>query len=114
VNPPERSKFQGVGRKIVLVVLVAGLSLGFVFGRKGLLQWDKLRRRAREMEMQNDSLQREILGLSLRIRALEAADSLELERAARNWGLARPGEEVFIIREDTGAGGKSALKTGGK
>jgi cell division protein FtsB len=106
VNPPERSKYQGVGRKIVFLVLVAGLSLGFVFGRKGLLQWDKWRRRAREMEMQNDSLQREILILSTRIRALEAADSLELERAARQFGLARPGEEVFIIREDSGEGEK--------
>jgi cell division protein FtsB len=114
VNPPERSRFQGVGRRIIFGILLVGLALGFVFGRKGLLQWDKLRRRARDMEMQNDSLQREILGLSVRIRALEAADSLELERAARQFGLARPGEEVFLIREDSGVGGKTAPKTGGK
>jgi cell division protein FtsB len=103
-----------VGRKLVFAILVVVLSLGFMFGRRGLLQWDKLRRRVRDMEMTNDSLQREILSLSIRIRALQAADSLELERAARHWGMARPGEEVYIIREDSNEVGKNSPKTGGK
>jgi cell division protein FtsB len=98
VNPPERNRFQGIGRKIVILVLLAGLVAGFIFGQRGLLQWDKLRQRVREMELQNDSLEQEISVLAARLRALESADSLELERAARRWGMARPGEEVYIIK----------------
>jgi cell division protein FtsB len=100
MNPPERSKFRGIGRKILFLILFAGLVLTFIFGQRGLLQWDKLRRRVQTMELQNDSLQHEISTLATRIQALENADSLELEQAARRWGMVRPGEEIYIIRED--------------
>lgn len=114
MSPPERSKYQGLGRKLIFLILLAGLSLGFLFGQRGLLQWDKLRQRAREMEMQNDSLAREVLILSRRIQALEAADSLELERAARRWGMMHKGEEIYIIREDSKADSTKAAAKAGK
>lgn len=109
--PTERNKFQGIGRRILFVALLVGLTAGFVFGRKGLLQWENLRQRAREMEIQNDSLQREILALSAHIQALQAADSLELERAARHWHMARPGEEVYIVKDNKPDSAKDKTKT---
>lgn len=100
MKDPERSRWQGVGRKIVLAILFLALALTFLFGRRGLWQWNKLRQQCEAMRRGNDSLEAEIATLSARIRALEATDSLELERAARFWGMVRPGEEIYIIREE--------------
>ncbi|RJP74054.1 MAG: septum formation initiator family protein [Candidatus Zixiibacteriota bacterium] len=101
VKSPERNPWQGVGRRIILILLFLALAATFIFGQRGLLQYDELRQQCRQMEARNDSLEREIAGLTARIRALESGDSLELERAARRWGLVRPGEEIFLIKEET-------------
>jgi cell division protein FtsB len=52
------------------------------------------------MQRQNDSLALEIAILTARIQAFEAGDSLEIERAARHWGMVHEGEEIYLIREE--------------
>jgi cell division protein FtsB len=91
---------QRLGRKILLLILFVVFIALFLFGRRGLLQLNQLKEQCRQMQAVNDSLQREITVLSERLRDLEKADSLELERAARRWGMVRPGEEIYIIKED--------------
>lgn len=95
----ERNKWRGAGRKIILTFLFLFLVFIFVFGQRGLIQWNRLRLQVESMAAQNDSLEREISTMSGRIRKLEAADSLELERVARYWGFVRPGEEIYNIRD---------------
>jgi cell division protein FtsB len=96
----ERNKWKGTGRKIILAFLFLVLVIVFVFGRRGLMQWNRLRLQVESMAAQNDSLEREISTLAGRIQKLEAADSLELERVARYWGFVRPGEEIYNIRDE--------------
>lgn len=96
----ERYKWQGLGRKILLVALILVLGFIFVLGDRGLLKWYRLRQVGTAMVIKNDSLKVEIESLSDRIRGIEAGDSLELERIARYWGLVRPGEEIYIVREE--------------
>ncbi len=100
MQPPERQKWQGLGRKILLALFFLFLSVTFVFGKRGLLQWNHLRQQCNEMAARNDSLECAIQTQSEHLRALDAADSLELERAARYWGMVRPGEEIYIIKEE--------------
>lgn len=100
MKPVERYRWQGIGRKILLIVILVALGGGFLFGKRGLLKWYQLRRMSHIMEARNDSLRAEIQEISGHIQALEEGDSLELERLARGWGLAREGEEIFIIREE--------------
>ncbi|MBU0519656.1 septum formation initiator family protein [bacterium] len=97
----DKYKWRGIGRRIffgVLFVILAGI---FLFYRGGLLKWYELKRYSHKMESQNDSLQGQIDELSSQINALEEGDSLELERVARHWGMAREGEEIYIIKEES-------------
>ncbi|HEX7343231.1 MAG TPA: septum formation initiator family protein [bacterium] len=100
MKSPERDRFRGVGRKVLLALLFVALAGFFLFGKRGLWQWNKLRRQCEEMRRENDSLEQEIAALAARIQALEAGDSLEVERAARYWGMVREGEEIYFIREE--------------
>lgn len=96
----ERYKWKGLGRRLVLAALAVALVGVFVFGRRGLLKWDQLRRRCEAMELQNDSLASEINQVSTRIRKLEAGDNSELEKMARYWGMVRANEEIYIVRAE--------------
>lgn len=100
MTAPEPSRPGGLGRKILLGALFLILAATFLFGQRGLLRWNQLRRQCEAMRSKNDSLEQEIAVLTERIQALEVADSLELERVARFWGMVRPGEEIYIIREE--------------
>lgn len=96
----ERYKRRGFGRRLLLIALVSVLGGVFLFGQRGLIQWYRLWRISETMEARNDSLEVEIEAISARIQALEAGDSLELERIARRCGMVKPGEEVYIIQEE--------------
>jgi len=100
MKSPERDRFRGVGRKVLLALLFILLAGFFLFGKRGLWQWNKLRRQCAEMRRENDSLEQEIALLTSRIQAFEAGDSLEIERAARHWGMVHDGEEIYLIREE--------------
>ncbi len=96
----ERLKWKGIGRRVLLVIILIVLLGIFVFGERGLWQWYRLNHLAETMEIENDSLQIKIGTISERTSALEALDSLELERTARHWGMIRPGEEVYVVRDE--------------
>jgi cell division protein FtsB len=100
MKSPERNRFRGVGRKVLLTLFFLILASFFLFSKRGLWQWNKLRRQCEEMRRENDSLEQEIAILSARIQAFEAGDSLEIERAARHWGMVHDGEEIYLIREE--------------
>ncbi|MFH1863077.1 MAG: hypothetical protein ABH878_09745 [bacterium] len=90
---------KGIGRKIAFVLLFVLLAAVFVFGDNGLTSWRQLQGLCEHMEQQNDSLELCLQDVSERIRAIEEADSLELERLARFWGMAHPNEAIYIIRD---------------
>ena len=95
-----RQKWKGKGRRIFLGLILAILISIFLFGGRGLVQWYKLQRMKETLEMTNDSLQSEIEDLSERVQALEEGDTLEIETVARHWGMVRPGEEIYVVKEE--------------
>ena len=94
-----RQRWKGAGRKILLVMVLIVLVSIFLFGERGFIQWYKLQRMKGTLEATNDSLETEIEDLSECIRALDEGDSLEIETVARHWGMVRPGEEVYVVKE---------------
>lgn len=96
----ERYRWRGIGRKVLLASLILILGGIFVFGQRGLLRWYRLVRISTAMEARNDSLEKDIQTLSEQIQALEEGDTLELERRARDWGMVRSGEEVYLVQEE--------------
>jgi cell division protein FtsB len=95
-----RQKWKGLGRKILLAVVLIVLISIFLFGERGFIQWYRLQRMKASLERTNDSLETEIGDLSERIRGLEEGDTLEIETVARHWGMVRPGEEVYVVKEE--------------
>lgn len=93
-------KWKGQGRKILLAVVIIVLLSIFMFGERGFIQWYRLQRMKANLEQANDSLETEIENLSERIRGLEEGDTLEIETVARHWGMVRPGEEVYVVKEE--------------
>ena len=96
----ERYRWQGIGRKVLLISVILVLGAIFLFSDRGLIKWYRLRGDSRAMQERIDSLESEIENISERIRAIEEGDTLELERIARHWGMIRPGEEVYVVREE--------------
>ena len=96
----ERYRWRGIGRKVLLAVLVLILGGIFIFGQRGLFRWYRLVRVTKSMAASNDSLEAAIEDLSEQIRSLEEGDTLELERHARDWGMVRPGEEVYLVQDE--------------
>ncbi|MCX6639126.1 MAG: septum formation initiator family protein [bacterium] len=99
-------RWRGIGRKILLTVLLLALAGIFLYGDRGLYRWYKLRQLRDTMKVHNDSLKITNDKLSERIKALEKGDSLELEKVAREWGMLHPGEEIYLIKEE-----KDTVKT---
>ena len=96
----------GLRRKaatLASVILVAALVVGSLFGDRGFLQLVRQQQRAEELARELEELRVENRRLAVEIRALRA-DPRAIERLAREeLGLTRPGETVFLIREDGGA-----------
>ncbi len=84
-----------------LLALIA-LLVGSFFGDRGVLQLIAQRKKADILQQQLQDLRAENLRLAEEIAALHS-DPRAIERLAREeLGLARPGEIVFILREDQG------------
>lgn len=91
-----RRKAWAVASLLALVALV----VGSLFGDRGMLQLFAQRRRAEALQHELQDLRAVNLHLGDEIRALRS-DPRAIERIAREeLGLARPGETVFILRED--------------
>lgn len=86
-----------------MLVLIA-LLVGSLFGDRGMLHLMVQRERAQALEKEIDQLRAENTRLTEEIRALKT-DPRAVERLAREQlGLARPGETVFLIRDEPSAG----------
>ncbi len=86
------------------VILVIALVVGSLFGDRGILQLVSQRERAEALARELEEMREENRRLAQEIRALQA-DPRAIEKLAREQlGLARPGEKVFVIRDDSGAG----------
>ncbi len=94
-----RRKAAGLASVIALIALV----VGSLFGDRGMLQLVTQRQKAQALQRQLEDLRAENAGLAAEISGLKS-DPRAIERLAREQlGLARPGEVVFVIRDDGGA-----------
>jgi cell division protein FtsB len=95
----------GLRRKaatLACVILVVALVVGALFGDRGFLQLVRERQRADELTRAIEDLRQENGRLASEIAALRR-DPRAIERLAREeLGLARPGETVFLVREEPG------------
>ncbi len=94
-----RRKAAGLASVIALIALV----VGSLFGDRGMFQLVTQRQKAEALHRQLEELRGENATLAADISALKA-DPRAIERLAREQlGLARPGEVVFVIRDDSGS-----------
>jgi cell division protein FtsB len=85
------------------IIVVVGLVVGSLFGDRGLLQLVSQRERRDALAREIEQLKSDNSRLADDIRALRQ-DPAAIERIAREeLGLVRPGETVFIIREEPSA-----------
>jgi cell division protein FtsB len=88
------------------VILLIALVVGSLFGDRGILQLVSQRERAEALAREIDEMREENQRLVREIQALQA-DPRAIERLAREQlGLARPGEKVFVIRDEGGGGAR--------
>jgi cell division protein FtsB len=82
------------------VILVLALAVGSLFGDRGILQLVDQKERAARLAQELEDLRAENLRLAGEIQSLRT-DPRAIERLAREeLGLARPGETVFLIRDE--------------
>ena len=85
------------------IIVVVGLLVGSLFGDRGLLQLVSQRERADALAREIEQLKADNSRLAAEIGALRT-DPSAIERLAREeLGLVRPGETVFVIREEPSA-----------
>lgn len=95
-EPGLRKKAANLASVIALIALV----VGSLFGDRGVLQLLAEKEKAADLARQIDELRAENGRLARDIAALRS-DPRSIERLAREeLGLARPGETVFVIRDD--------------
>jgi cell division protein FtsB len=95
-EPRARMKAWVLGTVIALIAL----TVGSVFGDRGILNLVNKRRQVEEMRGELEALRAENARLSAEIAALRT-NPRAIERLAREeLGLARPDETVFLIREE--------------
>lgn len=91
-----RKKAVTLGSLIALMALV----VGSFFGDRGILRMVAQRERADSLRREIEQLRNENARLAFEVLALKS-DPRAIERIAREeLGLARPGETVFLLREE--------------
>jgi cell division protein FtsB len=91
-----RKRAATLGSLIALIALV----VGSFFGDRGILRMVAQRERAESLKREIEQLRADNARLVVEISALRS-DPRSIERLAREeLGLARPGETVFLIREE--------------
>ena len=97
-----RSEQRGLRRKAALlasVIAIIALVVGSLFGDRGILQLIAQRQRALDLAREIEEIRAENVRLAAEIHALRT-DPRAVERIAREeLGLARPGETVFLVRD---------------
>ena len=98
---------QGLRRKaatLASILALIALLVGSLFGDRGILHLMTQRERALALERELQELRAENGRLAVEIHALKT-DPQAVERLAREQlGLARPGETVFLIRDEPSGG----------
>jgi cell division protein FtsB len=93
----------GLRRKAVTlasIILVVALVVGSLFGDRGFLQLFRQQQRAEALAREIEDLRMDNRRLAFEITALRS-EPRAIERLAREeLGLTRPGETVFLIREE--------------
>jgi cell division protein FtsB len=85
------------------IIVMVGLVVGSLFGDRGVLQLVSQRQRADALAREIEQLKDENSHLAAEIAALRH-DPASIERLAREeLGLVRPGETVFVIRDEPSA-----------
>jgi cell division protein FtsB len=103
VSPAPPSYFRRRTVHVLLVFVTVVLIVDALAGEKGLMQSMRVRRQYREVAASLDSLRRENSRMRERIRRLKD-DPWAIESLAREQlGLIRPGEILFIIKDETPA-----------
>jgi cell division protein FtsB len=106
IEPARESGLRRKAATLASVLLLVALLVGSFFGDRGILHLMSQRERALALERELDALRAENLRLAGEIRALRS-DPAAVERLAREQlGLARPGETVFLIRDEAGPGAR--------
>lgn len=96
---PERS-LRKKALTLFCVIVVLALAVGSLFGDRGILQLVDQKEREAQLARELEDLRAENLRLAAEIQGLRT-DPRAIERIAREeLGLARPGETVFLIREE--------------
>lgn len=101
-NRPGRpdSRLQRRAAALASVLALIALVVGSFFGDRGLLHLMSQRERAEQLQLEIADLHAQNARLAAEIDALRR-DPRAIERLAREQlGLARPGETVFLIREE--------------
>jgi cell division protein FtsB len=97
-----RTEQRGLRRKAALlasVIAIIALVVGSLFGDRGILQLMAQRQRALDLAREVEEIRVENGRLAAEIHALRT-DPRAIERIAREeLGLARPGETVFLVRD---------------
>ena len=106
-NREERTRPESSLRKkaatLFCVILVLALAVGSLFGDRGILQLVDQKERAAKLAQELEDLRTENLRLAAQIQSLRT-DPRAIERLAREeLGLVRPGETVFLIRDEAAA-----------
>ena len=82
------------------VIVVLALAVGSLFGDRGILQLFHQKERAAQLAQELEDLRTENLRLAGEILSLRT-DPRAIEKIAREeLGLSRPGETVFLIRDE--------------
>jgi cell division protein FtsB len=100
VEPARESSLRRKATTLASVLLLIALLVGSFFGDRGILHLMSQRERAQALELELQALRSDNARLAAEIRALRS-DPRAVERLGREQlGLARPGETVFLIRDD--------------
>ena len=106
VRDERRGSEVGLRKKAAIlasIIVVVGLLVGSLFGDRGLLQLVSQRERADDLAREIEQLKADNSRLAADIGALRR-DPAAIEKIAREeLGLVRPGETVFVIREEPSA-----------
>ncbi|MCS7230085.1 MAG: septum formation initiator family protein [Candidatus Kryptonium sp.] len=92
-------KFLSNPVNLIFISIVIALLFYLVFAEKGLIKRVKLEIELKKLKKEIEKIENENASLREKIHKLET-DPKEIERIAREkYGMAKEGEEVFIIKE---------------
>jgi cell division protein FtsB len=90
----------------IVLVVVAGITVWFCSGQRGLFKLMRLRQEVSGLRQEMVKTSSENAAIQDTIQALESSDPTAVEREARNQGMIRPGETVYRVEPQAAGQGK--------